>query len=221
MNAGRTIGVIGCMLLATALAVGQERGREPQASAPQVSPQRPEPLGRDGQRGRDPQGRFGRRPPWFSPGRGPGDPGGRRHWTGRHLPPFLFELAEKPPEEQERILQANPKFRNLPTEEQERVRRHLKRLSAMTPEERQRFRERFEIFHGLPPEARDKIRNELFPAWNRLPAERRPALLAEFRVLRRLTKQEREQRFAREEFSRQFNPEEQQLLRQLISLSSQ
>ncbi len=213
-----------------AAAAAQERDRsQPPANGPaqalrctdlsaaeQQPPAQQPPKGPPG-----PYRPFGQ-PPWARPGPGgpPGPPGATpgRHWPGGPFPPILFELAEKSPEEQERFLQSSPKFRHLPPEAQQALRERLKRISAMNPEQRQRLREHFEIFHRLPPEARDRIRSEIFPAWIRLGPERRRALLEEFRALRRMTPAERDKRFGQEEFARQFSPEEQQLLRQLISL---
>lgn len=134
------------------------------------------------------------------------------------MPGLLFKLAEKSPEEQDRILQSNSRFNSLPPEEQRYFRSKLKRISAMTPEERQRFRERFEIFHSLPEQARDTIRNEVFPAWNALPADRRQALLEEFRYLLKMRPSERDRRFNEESFSKLYSPEEQHLLRRLAPL---
>ncbi len=219
---------VGLLLLAadsTSLPA-QDRDRSQQPAAPgaaQVAPQGPPPPGR----------RFGRPPEWgprHRPGPGPGPggqfpPGGgppegmRPRWGGGPMPPFLFELAEKSPEEQERILQSHPRFSRLPPEAQQHIRERLKRISAMTPEERQQLRERFEIFHHLSPEARDKIREQVFPAWSHVAPERRRALMQEFRAMRGMTPEEREQRFAQDSFTKQFSAEEQQLLRQLLSLA--
>jgi len=149
-----------------------------------------------------------------------GRPGQMGHWPGGPLPNFLFSLAGKRPEEQERILQKNPHFRQMSPREQEFVREKLKRLNAMTPQQRRDFRERFEIFHHLRPEAREQIRTQIFPAWTRLPAPRRQAMLQEFRVLSRMRPAQREQRFVQDTFIKQFSNEEQQLLRQLLSLTA-
>lgn len=171
----------------------------------------------------NPAQRFGERRPPFGPQARPGQfppggPGPRSRWQGTQLPGLLFKLAEKSPEEQDRILQSNSRFNSLPSEEQRHFRSKLKRISAMTSEERQRFRERFEIFHSLPEQARDEIRNEVFPAWNALPADRRQALLEEFRYLLKMPPPERDRRFKEESFSKLYSPEEQRLLRRLAPL---
>ncbi len=224
---GRICQIMACGLLlltAASLEAQDPRGvRRPVQTEPAVrqrpyhGPDRPPEIGR-----RRHPGQLGERGSRPRPD-GPGQPGshtsGRRRWGGDPIPSFLFKLAEKSPEEQDRILNGNPRFRDMPANEQQKFREKLKRFSAMLPDERQRFRERFVIFHNLPPESRDKIREEVMPAWNRLPADRRRVLLDEFRTLRRLAADERQQRFAQDSFTREFSSGEQQLLRQLTSLS--
>lgn len=165
---------------------------------------------------RGPFNRSGQFPPRDMPPQAGGRP---PMWRGGPLPPFLFMLAEKRPDEQERILMVSPRFREMSPVAQQEVREKLKHINAMNPQQRQQLRERFAIFHHLPPEARERIRTEIFPAWNRLPDQRRDAMMREFRILRPMRPAEREQRFVQDTFVKQFSTEEQQLLRQLISLS--
>ncbi len=152
------------------------------------------------------------------PGKGkPGD-STRRRWSG-HTPPFLFELAEKSPEDQEKFLQSNERFNRLPPEVQQNLRHRLKEISAMPPDRRAKLRERFEIFHRLPEEARDTIREQVFPVWNRLPGDRRGLLLEELRSLRRMNSEARQQRLGSDAFTRTYTLEERQVLQQLVDLS--
>lgn len=208
--------LIGAGLLA---AQGREQRTPPRPPAPGA---RERGMCGDSERpfaGRPPRFEPGKRPGQFPPG-GPGPGSVRSRWHGGGLPKLLFKLAEKSPEEQDRILQSNSRFTSLPADEQRHFREKLKRISAMTPEERQSFRERFEIFHSLPEAARDEIRKDVFPAWKGLAPERRHAVLGEFRMLRKMPPAARERRFSQEPFGKQFSPEEQHLLRRLVSLSS-
>ena len=75
-----------------------------------------------------------RRDPQRHPRAGqPGGHGRRRH-HGPPLPALLFRLAEKSPQEQNRILQATPRFRRLPPRVQQRFREKLKRFKHDDPE---------------------------------------------------------------------------------------
>ena len=223
MNRLKTLAGVSLMLLAgTCLLAAQ--GAEQQPEPAEQGPARAEPrdyfIGHPSDRPHPPPGLRPRRGPDFQQHpRGRGSRGHhRRH--GPHLPGLLFRLGEKPPEEQERILQAIPRFRRLPPRVQRHFREKLRRFSAMTPEQRQRFRGRYETFHRLPPEARDRIRRDVFPAWRHLPRERRRALMKEFRLLRRMPPAERERRFGEETFGKRFSPKEQRLLRHLATLPS-
>jgi len=157
------------------------------------------------------------RPPNMPP------PPGHRHpmppWPGGPLMGFLFMLAEKPLEEQQKILQASPRFRAMTPMQQQDVRLNLRRMTAMTPQERRLFQERFEIFHSLPFSARETIRTEIFPAWNRMGPRRRQMVLQEFRRLARMRPGQRNSRFVQDTFVQQFSNDEQKVLRQMLALA--
>ena len=140
-------------------------------------------------------------------------------WPGGPLMGFLFMLAEKPPEEQQKILQASPRFRDMTPMQQQDVRLSLRRMTAMTPQERRLFQERFEIFHSLPFSARETIRAEIFPAWNRMGPRRRQMVLQEFRLLARMRPGQRNSRFVQDTFVQQFSNDEQKVLRQMLALA--
>jgi hypothetical protein len=133
---------------------------------------------------------------------------------------LLFALVDKSPQEQERILQANRHFRRLPPEEQQRLRRHLRHIQQMTAEQREQLRERAQVFYALPQDARDTIRNELFPAWQQFPPERRTAMMAELRNLRAMPPSARNERYCQRAFTKQFSPREQGMLKRLLAVTS-
>jgi hypothetical protein len=144
----------------------------------------------------------------------------RPQWRGGPLPPFLFALADKPTAEQEQLLRASPRFRQMSPLEQQEIRERLRKISAMNPRQRKELRDRFEVFHHLSPAARDKIRADIFPAWNRLAPPRRDVMMREYRLLARMRPAERNQRFLQDTFVKQFSDDEQRLLRDLLSVTT-
>lgn len=144
------------------------------------------------------------------------DPSHRR-WNNSGFPQFLFDLAEKPAAEREKILQADAHFRSLPAERQQHVRDRIQHISEMTPDQRKKLRERYEVFHQLSPETREKVRSQIYPAWHALPDDRRKAMRAEFRELQKMAPADREKRFAQDSFTKQYTSDEQKLLKDTLS----
>jgi hypothetical protein len=141
---------------------------------------------------------------------------GRR---ARPLPPQVLErLSKLPPAERERVLENNRRFQQLPPEQQAVLRKRLQQLQEMSPEQRDLIEQRFAIFNNLTPAQQRKAREIYQKQWSKLTAQRRRALLEEFRRLRAMEREEREHRLSSEDFQAQFNAEERELLRQLITL---
>jgi len=161
---------------------------------------------------------FGRRPGEPRRDEHDGKKSSRKRWSG-NIPPFLFDLAEKSPEEQEKFLSNSERFNRLPPDAQQNLRQRLKDISAMSPEKRAKLRERFEIFHRLPEESRDRIREQVFPVWNRIPDDRRRLVLDELRALRQMAPEARQQRLGSDEFNRTYSADERQVLQQLADMT--
>jgi hypothetical protein len=135
------------------------------------------------------------------------------------LPPQVLErLSKLPPAERERVLENNRRFQQLPPEQQAVLRKRLQQLQEMSPEQRDLIEQRFAIFNNLTPAQQRKAREIYQKQWSKLTAQRRRALLEEFRRLRAMEREEREHRLSSEDFQAQFNAEERELLRQLITL---
>lgn len=208
---------------AKAAAAQPARGAAPSPTRTQPpSPGTRPPLRTPPQMQRDPMLGKLAQPSEFPPPDLPPPPGRRRPlaaWPGGPLPAFLFMLAEKPPEEQEKVLQSSPRFRAMSPMQQQEIRLSLRRVVAMTPQQRRLFKERFEIFHSLPVSARETIRTEIFPVWNRMAPPRRQLVLHEFRRLAPMRPAARERFFVQDTFIKQFSNDEQRLLRQMLTLA--
>jgi hypothetical protein len=135
------------------------------------------------------------------------------------LPPrWLDRLRNMSPEEQERFLQNNRRFRALPQDRQDQIRRNLQKWNSLSPRQRAAIRNRERVFARMTPEQRQYVRKNLLPRWQRLPAEGRQAIRGRLRLLRRMTRAERAAALGDPRFMRGLSPDEQSLLRDLNSL---
>ena len=135
------------------------------------------------------------------------------------LPPkWVEKLQDRSPEEQERFMRNNARFRNLPPQRQEQIRRRLQNWNQMTPQQRNAMRNREQIFNRLSPEERKEVVTDLFPRWQNLPPDRKQIVLGRLRVLSGMTQQQRQQELQDPQFMRGLNPNEQDMLQKLSNL---
>lgn len=154
---------------------------------------------------------------------------GRRAEEGRNpqremrrmagLPPrWMQRLQEMSPEEQERFLNNNERFKGLPPERQAQIRRRLQQWNSLTAEQQRALREREGVWERMSLEQRRRVREEILPRWQQLAPERRQAILRRLRELRDLTDSERAVKLNDSAFLSGLSPEEQGLLRDLSNL---
>jgi len=146
---------------------------------------------------------------FLPPGKGP----------GAAIPPQWMErLQGMTPEDQERFMNNNQRFRMLPPERQEEIRERLRQWNSMTPEQRQRIREIERMWQRLTPEDRQRVRQELMPRLQQMAPQRRQAIVRRWNALRGLTDEELERRLNDPSFTQGMSREEQELLRELARL---
>lgn len=149
-----------------------------------------------------------------------GKPQGKPNARGMMgLPPKWVEnLRDMSPEEQQRFMQNDARFRSLPAERQEQIRRNLARWNQLTPQQRDAMRRNERILERLTPEEQEEVRTDLFPRWQKLPQERRELIQGRLRVLGALNPEERQQKLQDPEFMQGLDSNEQDLLRKLSDL---
>jgi hypothetical protein len=135
------------------------------------------------------------------------------------LPPKWVEyLRDMPPEDQERFMQNNERFKSLPPQRQEQIRQNLQRWNSLTPEQQQAARTREQTLEQMTPEQRQYVRNTLLPRWQSMPIERRMAVRRHLALLRSMTPAEQQAALNDPRFVQGLNPDEQSMLRELNSL---
>ncbi len=101
-------------------------------------------------------------------------------------------LLKMSPEERGRALA------NFPPERRQQIEQQLERLDQLTPEQRQQLDRRYFTLMELPPLRRQAVREELQYLRRRRPLERRAELTSD-------------------EFAQKFSPEEQKLIREVMT----
>lgn len=135
------------------------------------------------------------------------------------LPPkWVQKLQDMPPEEQERFLRNNERFRNLPPQRQEQIRRNLERWNRLTPEQKETARNAEQALERMTPEQRAYVRNTLLPKWQALPMDRRQAIRRHLAILSRMSPSTQQAALNDPKFMDGLSPDEQDILRNLNSL---
>jgi hypothetical protein len=132
------------------------------------------------------------------------------------LPPkWVDQLHDLSPEEQQRFMQNNARFRELAPERQAQVRQNLEKWNQLSPEQRNEIRTRGEVFDRMTPDQKQYVRQSLLPRWQATPPDRRQLILGRQRVLNSMPPAQREAKLNDPEFMRGLSPDEQQTLRDL------
>jgi hypothetical protein len=135
------------------------------------------------------------------------------------LPPkWVQKLQDMSPEEQEKFLQNNERFRSLPPERQAQIRRNLERWNSLTPEQKQAARNAEAALERMTPEQRTYVRNTLLPKWQALPMDRRLAIRRRLAMLSRMSPSTQQAALNDPKFMEGLRPDEQDMLRDLNSL---
>jgi hypothetical protein len=138
--------------------------------------------------------------------------------SGKHRGDWLRQHQNQPPEQQERELRSDPKFRQLPPDRQQELVQKLRDFNSKPPEQRQRILERMETFEHLPPGEQQRIRS-LYGQMRALPDDRRHEVRAAARELRGLPPDQRERVINSPQFRSRFSEQERDLVRGLSSLN--
>jgi len=151
-------------------------------------------------------GRRQQRPPEQSaarvdpnPQRGPGagnapQNGTRQSAQAENRPPQFT------PEERQRILQNDRRFRQLP------------------PQQQQEMRERAQVWQKMTPDQRQHVRNDVLPRWQQMPPDRRQAIQQRLRVLQNMPESARIRRLNDPNFTRGMGEEDKAMLHDLSHL---
>jgi hypothetical protein len=115
-------------------------------------------------------------------------------------PPPQRRFSDLPPQDRQKILDNNNKYRNLPPAQKEELNRRAEQWSRLTPQQQ------------------SHIRNDVLPKWKQMPVERRQAIRQRLRVLQNMPESARNQRLNDPRFTQGMSDEDRATLRDLSHL---
>src|SRR5579872_5772315 len=171
----------------------RQQSRPPQHQQPKNAPK---PL----QQERRPNGAGGN-----PQGNGANRPNNLQHPNGNpNRPPSAYtppqpqkKLSDLPPQDRQKIIENNNKYRNLP------------------PAQREELKNRADQWNRLTPEQQSHIKNEVLPRWKQMPQDRRQAIRQRLRVLQNMPESAKNQRLNDPNFTRGMSEEDRATLRDL------
>jgi hypothetical protein len=142
--------------------------------------------------------------------------------AGKHqqnrLGDWLQSHKDLSPEQQEKALERDPRFKKLTPERQVALKERLRKFNALPPEQRQRALRRMNYISALSPEQRQQLRdaNQKLEA---LPQDRKVMVHTALRHLRKMDPQQRVETMQSDRFRSTFSDQEQGILQQLSAIN--
>jgi Protein of unknown function (DUF3106) len=137
------------------------------------------------------------------------------------LPPGVRQnLRDMSPQEQERFMQNNERFKSLPPQNQAQIRNNLQKWNNLSPTERNAMSDRQRAWERMSPEKRQYVQNSLLPKWQQMSPERKQLVRGRLHTLQGMSPADRQAALNDPQFMRGLNPDEQSVLRGLDSLNA-
>ena len=130
---------------------------------------------------------------------------------------WLREHKDMPLDQQEKLLENDPNFKNLSPQHQAELRDRLRKFNSLPPQQRERALNRMEFMASLTHEQREEIRNANQQLQS-LPQDRRVMVHKALRHLRQMSPEERQQELQSDKFHNTFSVQEQGILKQLAAI---
>ncbi len=173
----------------------RQQSRPPQHQQPKNAPKPAQQERRPNGPGGNPQGN----------GNGANRPGNLPHPNGNpNRPPSAYtppqppkKLSDLPPQDRQKVIENNNKYRNLP------------------PAQREELKNRADQWNRLTPEQQSHIKNDVLPKWKQMPQDRRQAIRQRLRVLQNMPESAKNQRLNDPNFTRGMSAEDRATLRDL------
>jgi hypothetical protein len=135
------------------------------------------------------------------------------------LPPKWVEnVRSMTPEEQERFMQNDARFKNLPPQRQQQIRNNLQKWNSLTPDQQAEVQRREGALERMTPAQRQYFTQVVGPKYQALPPGRKLAINRHLAMLQQMSPETQEAALNDPRFMNGLSPDEQGLLRDLNSL---
>jgi predicted Fe-S protein YdhL (DUF1289 family) len=134
----------------------------------------------------------------------------------QNLPPnWAQKLQDRSPEEQQRFMQNNERFRSLPPDRQAQVRQNLQKWNNLSPTERNAIRDRQETWGRMSPDQKQYVQRTLLPKWQSMSPDRKQVVTGRLHTLQQMPPAQRQAALNDPHFMQGLSPDEQSMLRGL------
>lgn len=127
-------------------------------------------------------------------------------------------LRDRSPEEQERFMQNNERFKSLPPAQQAQIRQKLQKWNSLSPTEQNALRDRQETWQRMSPEQRNYVQKSLLPKWQSMSPDRKALVTGRLHTLQQMNPDQRAAALNDPRFMQGLSPDEQSVLRGLDSV---
>ena len=97
-------------------------------------------------------------------------------------------------------------------------RQNLEKFNRLSPQEQQELRDRLQAWNRLTPEQQSHVKNDLLPAYKKLPPARQSAIGSRLKVLQNMPESARNQHLNDPNFTRGMNEEDKAMLRDMAHM---
>jgi len=129
-------------------------------------------------------------------------------------------LRDRSPEEQQRFMQNNERFKSLPPAQQQQIRQNLQKWNSLSPTERNAIRDRQETWNRMSPDQRSYVQRSLLPKWQAMSPDRKALVTGRLHTLQQMNPDQRAAALNDPRFMQGLSPDEQSVLRGLDSVRS-
>ena len=128
-------------------------------------------------------------------------------------------LRDMSPQEQQRYMQNNERFRSLPPQQQAQIRNNLQKWNNLSPTERNAMNDRARTWQRMSPQQRQFVQGNLLPKWQSMSPQRKGIVTGRLHTLQGMSPSDRQAALNDPQFMRGLSPDEQSVLRGLDSIS--
>jgi hypothetical protein len=135
------------------------------------------------------------------------------------LPPKWVEnMRDMPPEQQQRFMDNDARFKNLPPARQQQIRNNLQKWNSLNPEQQQQLKDREAALERMTPDQRQYFTNVVGPRYQAMPLARKQVINRHLGVLGQMSPETQQAALNDPRFTQGMSPDEVQTLRDLNSL---
>jgi hypothetical protein len=125
------------------------------------------------------------------------------------------KLGQMSPQQQDRFLQNNERFKSMPPERQQQIRQNLENYNRLSPTEKMALKDRQATWERMSPDQRNYVQHTLLPKWQQMSPDRKQAVTDRLHTLQGMTPEDRQKSMNDPQFMRGLSPDEQSVLRGL------